>query len=147
MHYGDRFFERCAAADAAGERPAQARQRCWSDWLSHYRSGQPPERIAWATERIAALRDGDASPTVPELHADGLTATPATPANDDRDATAPGPPPWDRSPPTPAAERVGVCAEACTPDWEACTAACEAEAADCRRACDAEFQVCVRACP
>lgn len=65
IHESDTYYERCYAADVDPESSMELRQQCWALWLEHYTPGQPPDRVAHARTRLAALEAGVAEPPLP----------------------------------------------------------------------------------
>ena len=59
VHQSVTYFELCHSADLDPERTLLERRECWSRWLEHYRTGQPPERIAYARDRMRSLQRGE----------------------------------------------------------------------------------------
>ncbi len=59
VHQSNAYFEHCHAADYEASLPVTTKRSCWAAWLEHYRMGQPPERIAYARDRVVALAMGD----------------------------------------------------------------------------------------
>ena len=59
VHQSNAYFERCHAADFDASVSTEDKMGCWQAWVEHYRAGQPPERVVYARERVAALTQGD----------------------------------------------------------------------------------------
>lgn len=66
IHESDTYYERCYAADVDPEISVDTRRECWALWLEHYTPGQPPDRVAHARSRLAALEAGEAAPPLPD---------------------------------------------------------------------------------
>jgi len=72
VHYADTYFERCAAADAAGLASPSARRDCWRGWLDHHTIGQPQDKVRYAEGRVAFLGSARGAPAATaETAADG----------------------------------------------------------------------------
>lgn len=158
VHQSNAYFERCHAADFDSTVRPGLRRECWARWLQHYTPGQPPDRIEYARNRLAALDDGEEIEPLPGMRqtAIGSTSTASfLPAGADQggeqpmvvlpDATqqaleSPAP---DRPPPP---TMIGACASVCAPRWDGCIAACDGRAEGCRESCEHEHRTCMRGC-
>ncbi len=65
IHESDTYYERCYAADVDPQITVDTRRECWALWLEHYTPGQPPDRVAHARSRLAALEAGEVAPPLP----------------------------------------------------------------------------------
>ena len=144
VHQSNTYFEHCHAADLDPERTMDERKQCWGAWLEHYADSQPPERRAYASERIAAIERGEAIHPLPDvttyraafLSSDGEEVEPENPD--------PAQLPRDVEPT--ATISSDPCINVCTPRLTACLDQCGARGQDCLTACRAEHNVCLRGC-
>ncbi|MAQ18822.1 MAG: hypothetical protein CMN30_29000 [Sandaracinus sp.] len=65
VHQSSYYFERCHAADLDEQRTVDERQACWAAWLRHWSGAQPPVRVRYAEQRLAALSRGEAMAPLP----------------------------------------------------------------------------------
>ena len=54
-------FEHCNRLDWDQRISDDARATCWEDWRLHYSKGQTRDRIQWADNRIASIRQSRSS--------------------------------------------------------------------------------------
>ena len=71
VHQSAYYFERCHAADLDGQRTVDERQACWAAWLRHWSGAQPPVRVRYAEQRLAALSRGEAMAPLPQNEGSG----------------------------------------------------------------------------
>lgn len=171
VHQSNAYFERCHGADFDPTVRPDLRRQCWARWLQHYTYGQPPDRIEYARNRLAALEDGETIAPLPGLartavgtsfsasflttsaRSDDAAATSgdAVPAelSDDqqREATVGDVPPVEPPEELPPPPNVtGACAGVCTPRWNECVRRCDHRVEGCREACETEHRTCMRGC-
>jgi len=171
IHESDTYYERCYAADVDPQITMDTRRECWALWLEHYTTGEPPERVAHARSRLAALEAGEAAPALPgspppvEAGAsdagvadlsllDGATPEPpldgAVAAATDAGPVGPLPPTAPevraayRSPPPVTVTT--ACDPVCLAGWEECIPRCDDRTRSCRSACQARYRSCQAAC-
>jgi hypothetical protein len=60
------YFERCYAADFDPRISLAEKHACWTSWLEHYTSAQPPERAEYARRRVDGIEHGESVPQLPQ---------------------------------------------------------------------------------
>jgi hypothetical protein len=174
IHESDTYYERCYAADVDPQITVDTRRECWALWLEHYTPGQPPDRVAHARSRLAALEAGEVAPPLPgsplppvtettEASDAGVEATAvldgATPEPLPEGAVAAGTdagpvgPPRPDSPEVRAAYRppppvtvTTACDPVCQVGWDECIPRCDDRTRACHSACQAQYRRCQAAC-
>jgi hypothetical protein len=149
VHQSHVYFERCHAGDYDPRVANDQRHACWAAWIDHYSDDQPPERVAYARERLGALEEGiavDPLPGVePTTRASSTSAFLSSSASSELSTDAP-PEVESDAPPRQAPSAHGACAPVCAPRWDRCVANCAPNASACERACEAEHRTCMRGC-
>jgi len=173
VHQSNAYFERCHAADYDPSVAVDTRRQCWTAWLEHYTVGQPPDRVAYARERLDELEDGEDVQALPGMRtssvgtsytASFLTthARPEVEGDDAEDGDTEGEGAGSVSElenreqilatdqattvPEPPPESGGACASVCTPRWNECMEECDGRSDACREACETEHRTCMRGC-
>jgi hypothetical protein len=169
IHESDTYYERCYSADVDPAISLETRTQCWALWLEHYTPGQPPDRVAHARQRHAALEAGVAeaplpgspvvtpepapAPTAPDAAGDPSASVdggvPAEPALDGTNTGVPRPDSPDvraayRSPPP--VSHTTACDPVCLAGWEECLPRCDDRTRSCRAACQAQYRACQAGC-
>ena len=158
------YFEYCYAADRDASRTDAQRRACWSAWQQHYETGQPPERIDYAHERLVMLDperrnaielatgESEEAAVVPVVQAETVVpvATETTSPEGAElssllGARTPAPARERRSPVIPRS-RGSACADVCAPDFRACALACTISDRGCVDACRHRFRQCTHSC-
>jgi hypothetical protein len=75
-HESTSYFERCYATDLEERASIEDKRLCWAAWLEHYTTGQPPDRVRYAEDRLAALARGESQPP---LRRQAAAVAPAAP--------------------------------------------------------------------
>ena len=176
VHQSNAYFERCHTADYDPSISVETKHNCWAAWLEHYREGQTPDRIGYASHRLVSLDSGADTPPLPGLGsatvsytASYLSSSPeeepdeataevegtdeGTAGGEDVDVVHPPQVPHDdlhgvlNTRGTRNPQIMrGACAAVCGPRWDACMEHCEGRDNSCQRACEAEQRICMRGC-
>jgi hypothetical protein len=64
VYESDVRFERCLALDWRDDVRDPVRRRCWSEWLQHFASGQPRDKVGYARRQIVPRSESTASPVL-----------------------------------------------------------------------------------
>lgn len=156
------YFERCYAADFDARIPLAEKHACWTAWLEHYTTGQPPERARYARERLYQVEHGESVPRLPGMPvatigprsvapltvaSEEVEVAPDPPANVDEEiAESPRPRRIRRASPMPRTSNPSCAARACEAPWRECRERCSDDAETCDAACEVELQSCARGC-
>jgi hypothetical protein len=62
VYESDVRFERCLALDWRDDVRDALRRRCWSEWLQHFASGQPRDKVDYARQQVAPSFQTNSSP-------------------------------------------------------------------------------------
>jgi hypothetical protein len=151
MYESDVRFERCLALAWEAEARWPKRRRCWSEWLEHYSSGQPRDKVDHARKELAEESPGLAPSAERPTSADAPTPEPtsafvpvpmmATSATVSPVAGAPASalPKPDKPPPA-----ASPCERRCDQALAACLSGCKVPS--CEQACTQRHTRCVGRC-
>jgi hypothetical protein len=150
VHQSNSYFETCHAADFDPSVRISDKRACWAAWLEHYTDGQPPDRVAYALERLEDLDRGRTLRALPGIRTTmvGTAYTGSTlpsaesgPAEVESRHDANG-----ERPESPSERPISACDRACAPRVERCLSHCRDHANGCRQACEVEERLCSRGC-
>lgn len=156
------YFERCYAADFDARIPLSEKNACWSAWLEHYTSGQPPERATYARERMYAIEHGESVPRLPGMPDAVVSSRVAPVISGSVEVSEQVVPPSnvdeeemarprlrerrERQAPLPRTSNAICAARACEGAWRTCTERCPRDGEACHTACEVEIRACARGC-
>jgi hypothetical protein len=148
VHQSQVYFERCHAGDYDPRVANDDREACWAAWIDHYSDDQPPERVAYAQQRMGELEEGIAVEPLPGVEPSARLTYTSSFLSSAVSTVEPAPEsePAVDAPPRQAPSAQGACAPVCAPRWDRCAANCGAADAPCERACAAEHRTCMRGC-
>ena len=165
VHQSNTFFERCHSADYNPRVTNADRRQCWTRWLEHYTTGQSPDRLAFARDRLNAIESGEPVRPMPGMPgaavqgsytasyfalapeqdgspASDLEARPMSGTAESRSMSASAA--RDNLPSPPSADH--QCSSVCAPRWYSCIEQCDDPHGACRHACESEHNTCLSGC-
>lgn len=153
MHEGDRYFERCYAADYEVRVAVADKEACWTAWTSHYTKHQPAHRVDYALRRIEAIQNGEPAPSLPGLGRGPLPSGSLSSAEVDAEVQAASVESSNNS----AALLTTIslndggpvpngCLNYCNQYESRCNGRCPGTSTTCRLGCERERQLCLNGC-